>query len=111
MLPHLAYWILVLAPALKEGSANAGVIFKAMLIGLSIAAPAGPIGLLCIQRTLAHGAGVGFVSGLGAATADGFYGAAGAFGLAAVTHFFAALRLCRWPWAGPGCSGGWASRC
>jgi len=72
---------------------NAGMFFKAMLIGLSIAAPVGPIGLLCIQRTLAHGAGVGFVSGLGAATADGFYGAVGAFGLAAITHFFVALRL------------------
>lgn len=67
------------------------LFFKAMLIGLSIAAPVGPIGLLCIQRTLAHGGRTGFVSGLGAATADGVYGAVGAFGLVAVTHLFVAL--------------------
>ncbi|MDC8760370.1 LysE family translocator [Janthinobacterium fluminis] len=67
------------------------LFFKAVLIGLSIAAPVGPIGLLCIQRTLAHGARVGFVSGLGAAAADGVYGAIGAFGLVAVTQFFVAL--------------------
>ena len=70
-----------------------GVFFKAMLIGLSIAAPVGPIGLLCIQRTLARGAATGFVSGLGAATADGFYGAVGAFGLAAITRPLVALRV------------------
>ncbi|WP_434735304.1 LysE family translocator [Accumulibacter sp.] len=71
-----------------------GFLFlKAGLIGLSIAAPVGPIGLLCIQRTLAHGARIGFVSGLGAAAADGVYGAVGAFGLAAVTQFFVTLAL------------------
>ncbi|HCN69354.1 MAG TPA: lysine transporter LysE, partial [Candidatus Accumulibacter sp.] len=71
-----------------------GLLFlKAALIGLSIAAPVGPIGLLCIQRTLTHGARVGFVSGLGAAAADGVYGAVGAFGLAAVTQFFVTLAL------------------
>lgn len=62
-----------------------------MLIGVSIAAPVGPIGLLCIQRTLAYGGRVGFVSGLGAALADGCYGAIGAFGVAAVTQFFVAM--------------------
>lgn len=58
---------------------------KAALIGLSIAAPVGPIGVLCIRRTLAHGTAAGFVSGLGAATADGIYGAIAAFGVTAVT--------------------------
>lgn len=67
------------------------VFVKAALVGLSIAAPVGPIGLLCMQRTLAHGLRVGFVSGLGAACADAVYGAIGAFGLAAVTQFFIAL--------------------
>lgn len=70
---------------------DAVLFLKAGLIGLSIAAPVGPIGLLCIQRTLAHGARVGFVSGLGAAAADGVYGAIGAFGLAAITGFFVSL--------------------
>lgn len=67
------------------------LFLKAVLIGLSIAAPVGPIGLLCIQRTLAHGARIGFVSGLGAAAADGVYGAIGAFGLIAITQFFVSL--------------------
>lgn len=54
---------------------------KGFVIGFSIAAPVGPIGILCIQRTLAGGLAAGLVSGLGAATADGFYGVVAAFGL------------------------------
>ena len=69
------------------------LFFKAALIGLSIAAPVGPVGLLCIQRTLAHGTRIGFVSGLGAAAADGCYGAIGAFGLSALTQSFVALTI------------------
>jgi threonine/homoserine/homoserine lactone efflux protein len=45
----------------------------------------GPIGVLCIRRTLADGRVVGFVSGLGAATADAFYGCIAAFGLTVVS--------------------------
>jgi threonine/homoserine/homoserine lactone efflux protein len=56
-----------------------------LLIGFAIAAPVGAIGLLCIRRTLAHGRLTGFVSGLGAATADAFYGAVAALGLTAVS--------------------------
>lgn len=67
------------------------LFFKAMLIGLSIAAPVGPIGLLCIQRTLKHGMRTGFVSGMGAACADAVYGAIGAFGMVAVTDYFVSL--------------------
>lgn len=70
---------------------EASLFFKAMLIGLSIAAPVGPIGLLCIQRTLAHGMRTGFVSGMGAASADAVYGAIGAFGMVAVTDYFVSL--------------------
>jgi threonine/homoserine/homoserine lactone efflux protein len=43
---------------------------KGILIGFAIAAPVGPIGLLCIQRTLARGRWSGVISGLGAASAD-----------------------------------------
>jgi threonine/homoserine/homoserine lactone efflux protein len=60
---------------------------KGIVLGFSIAAPVGPIGLLCIQRTLAQGRTSGFVSGMGAATADGFYGSVAAFGLTAVSAF------------------------
>jgi threonine/homoserine/homoserine lactone efflux protein len=69
-----------------------GLLFlKSLLIGLSIAAPVGPIGLLCIQRSLGHGARIGFISGLGAAAADACYGALGAFGIGAITQAFVAL--------------------
>lgn len=61
-------------------------LFKGLLIGLSIAAPVGPIGVLCIQRTLAHGRMSGLATGLGAATADGMYGAIAAFGLAVISN-------------------------
>lgn len=58
---------------------------KGLLLGLSIAAPVGPIGVLCIRRTLAKGQMYGLASGLGAATADAVYGAVAAFGLTAIT--------------------------
>ncbi len=54
---------------------------KGAIIGLSIAVPVGPIGILCIRRTLVQGRLIGFLSGLGAATADAFYGAVAGFGL------------------------------
>ena len=56
------------------------LFFKSLLLGLSIAAPVGPIGLLCINRTLNYGRLAGFLSGLGAATADMIYAAFAAFG-------------------------------
>jgi threonine/homoserine/homoserine lactone efflux protein len=54
---------------------------QSMLIGLSIAAPVGQIGVLAIQRTLQHGRAAGLATGLGAAVADALYGAVGAFGI------------------------------
>ncbi len=56
-------------------------LLTGLIIGFSVAAPVGPIGVLCIRRTLADGRVVGFVSGLGAATADAAYGCVAAFGL------------------------------
>jgi threonine/homoserine/homoserine lactone efflux protein len=58
---------------------------RGIIIGLAIAAPVGPIGILCIRRTLAEGRVTGLVSGLGAATADACYGAVAALGLTAVS--------------------------
>ncbi|MBI9050909.1 MAG: LysE family translocator [Anaerolineaceae bacterium] len=57
---------------------------KGLILGFSIAAPVGPIGLLCIRRTLNQGQRAGFVSGMGAASADALYGSLAAFGLSAV---------------------------
>ncbi len=55
------------------------------LIGLSVAAPIGPINLLCIRRTLSHGPALGFVSGLGSASGHAIYSAVPALGLSAVS--------------------------
>jgi threonine/homoserine/homoserine lactone efflux protein len=63
------------------------IALRSLLIGISIAAPVGPIGILCIRRTLAEGRIAGFISGLGAATADAFYGAIAAFGLTFISLF------------------------
>jgi threonine/homoserine/homoserine lactone efflux protein len=61
--------------------------FKGLAIGVSIAAPVGPIGVLCIRRSLANGAKTGFATGMGAAVADAIYGAIAAFGLTAISGF------------------------
>lgn len=59
-------------------------LLRGLVIGVSIAAPVGPIGILCIRRTLNEGQLAGLVSGLGAATADAIYGAMAAFGLTVI---------------------------
>ncbi|MDP2777501.1 MAG: LysE family transporter, partial [Anaerolineales bacterium] len=61
------------------------LFLRGILIGFAIAAPVGPIGVLCIRRTLSHGKLAGFLSGMGAATADMLYGAIAAFGLTIIT--------------------------
>ncbi|HEY6355352.1 MAG TPA: LysE family transporter, partial [Burkholderiaceae bacterium] len=66
---------------------------QSLLIGLSIAAPVGPIGLLTIQRTLQSGSAVGLATGLGAAVADAVYGAVGAYGVSAMINALTAARL------------------
>ena len=57
------------------------LFFRGLMIGFSIAAPVGPIGVLCIRRTLTDGRVAGLLSGLGAATADALYGCVAGFGL------------------------------
>jgi len=64
---------------------EAQTLLSGLIIGFSIAAPVGPIGVLCIRRTLAEGRLHGLVSGLGAATADAVYGCIAAFGLAFIS--------------------------
>lgn len=60
---------------------------KAWLIGFAIAAPIGPIGLLCIKETLHYGVKGGLLVGVGAALADCVYAVVAAAGLSAVTNF------------------------
>lgn len=69
------------------------MLIKGLIIGFSIAAPVGPIGVLCIRRTLEHGRLVGFVSGLGAATADGLYGLIAGLGFTLITNFLIGQQL------------------
>jgi LysE type translocator len=61
------------------------VFARGLVIGFSIAAPVGPIGVLCIRRTLADGRTTGLAVGLGAAAADAVYGAIAGFGLTAIS--------------------------
>jgi threonine/homoserine/homoserine lactone efflux protein len=63
------------------------LFLKSLIIGVTIAAPVGPVGILCIQRTLTYGGRTGFVSGLGAATADALYGLVAVMGLTIVSDF------------------------
>ena len=73
------------------------LLLKGGAIGLAISVPVGPIGVLCIQRTLAGGRILGLVSGLGAATADAIYAAVAALGLVFISEILigqqALLRL------------------
>lgn len=63
------------------------VFLKGLAIGFLIAAPVGPVNVLCVRRTLAHGHLAGLASGLGAALADTLFGALAAFGVLFVTEF------------------------
>ncbi len=70
-----------------------GVFLSSLLIGLSIAAPVGPIGLLTIQRSLEHGPRAGLATGLGAAAADAVYGAIGAYGVSWLINALVSVRV------------------
>jgi len=61
-----------------------------IVIGIALAAPVGPIAFMCIQRSIAHGRLHGIIAGLGIATADAFYAAVTAFGLALISDFLLA---------------------
>src|SRR3546814_716712 len=69
------------------------MLVKGALAGFVIAAPVGPVGVLCIQRTLQEGRLSGLTSGLGAAFADAFYGCIAAFGLSLVSHWLESHEL------------------
>lgn len=66
------------------------LMLEGFLIGFAIAAPVGPIGVLCIQRSLHDGFKIGLMTGFGAALADGVYGCIAAFGLTAISSLLVA---------------------
>jgi threonine/homoserine/homoserine lactone efflux protein len=69
------------------------LFLQGMLVGISLAAPVGPIALVCIQRALSAGRWHGIASGLGVATADAFYAAITVFGITLLSGF-----LLEWQW-------------
>ncbi len=69
-------------------------LFKGIAVGIIIALPVGPVGVLCVRRTLFEGPSYGFISGLGAATADTIFGVIAGFGLTIVRD--AMLRYQDW---------------
>ena len=76
-----------------HSTATLALFWQSLLIGLSIAAPVGQIGVLAIQRTLDHGRAAGLATGLGAALADAVYGAVGAFGVTTLIAWLLGVRL------------------
>lgn len=63
------------------------ILLQGITMGFSIAAPLGPIGILCINRALQQGLKAGFFTGLGAATADALYGSLLGFSFTFVTQW------------------------
>ena len=66
---------------------DTALLIRGIIIGFSIAAPVGPIGVLCIRRTLSEGRTAGLASGMGAAAADTVYGIVAGFGLTFISNF------------------------
>ena len=62
-------------------------IFKGILIGMIASAPMGPVGVLCVQRTLNKGRWYGFVTGIGAAVSDIIYAGITGLGMSLVMDF------------------------
>jgi threonine/homoserine/homoserine lactone efflux protein len=58
-----------------------------IVVGVVIAVPVGPVGVMCVRRTIFEGKLAGFVSGLGAATADAVFGIIAGFGLTAISDW------------------------
>jgi threonine/homoserine/homoserine lactone efflux protein len=77
------------------------LFLKGIAIGIAIAAPVGPVAILCIRRTIFYGRRYGFASGLGAATADMVFGTIASFGVVAISDpLFEHQRVLRFVGAG-----------
>lgn len=63
------------------------LLLKGLILGFSIAAPVGPIGIICIRQTISNGRLAGLAAGFGAASADAFYGAVTGFGITLISNF------------------------
>ncbi|MCZ6685497.1 MAG: LysE family translocator [Candidatus Dadabacteria bacterium] len=63
------------------------LFFKGFLVGIIISAPIGPVGALCIQRTMSNGRLSGILSGIGAAVGDSIFAVIAVFGLTFISGF------------------------
>ena len=72
---------------------NLEILYKGLILGFSVAVPVGPIGVLCINRTLNKSYMSGIVSGLGAASADLIYGLIAGLGLTIISNFLISQKL------------------
>ncbi|MDR1980150.1 MAG: LysE family translocator [Tannerellaceae bacterium] len=74
-----------------------GLVTKGVLVGVLVSAPMGPVGMLCIQRTLSKGRWHGFITGLGATLSDIIYATVTCLGMGVVVNFveanYAVLQL------------------
>ncbi|MDP4209030.1 MAG: LysE family transporter [Bacteroidota bacterium] len=64
-----------------------GLLLKGILMGLVVSVPLGPVGVMCIQRTINRGMKSGLISGIGAASADTVYAIIAGFGLGYIVNF------------------------
>jgi len=69
------------------------IFLKGLAIGFAMAVPIGPIGIMCIRKTLTEGHVAGLVIGLGAATADSFFSGVAAFGLTVISALIDSQRV------------------
>lgn len=69
------------------------IFLKGLIIGFAMAVPIGPVGTLCIRKTLAEGHSRGLFVGLGAATVDSLYGSIGAFGITFISDLMASYEF------------------
>jgi threonine/homoserine/homoserine lactone efflux protein len=69
---------------------STALFFTAAGVGLAVAAPVGPMGMLCIRRTLSEGPQAGLAIGFGIASGDAVYGLVAALGLVGLSHFMLA---------------------
>ncbi|MCX6168419.1 MAG: LysE family transporter [Ignavibacteriales bacterium] len=69
------------------------ILLKGILIGFAMAVPVGPIGIMCIRKTLTEGRLRGLIIGLGAATADMLYGCVAAFGLTIISNTLVSQKI------------------
>lgn len=77
----------IVNPAFREFADSAMLIFKGLLVGIIASAPMGPVGILCIQRTMQKGRIYGIVTGAGAALSDIIYALMTGLGMSFVMEF------------------------